>query len=185
MLFSNVFVASILAVTAAAMPAPNVARSDPTSTSSSTSASASSTSGGGLKIINNMDATVYVWDTSSSSGSMESIDSNGGTREETWQTNSNGGGISIKFSTSQNEDSVLQFEYTLDSSTLYWDLSSINLDSTSEFVKSGFSVKTNDDSCSTATCKAGDSNCLESYQKPDDVNTNSCSTSAEYTLTLG
>jgi hypothetical protein len=116
---------------------------------------------------------------------MQTLTSGGGTYSENWATNSNGGGISIKMSTSENQDSVLQFEYTQDGSTLYWDLSSINLDSDSEFVKSGFSVTPSDSSCSAASCAAGDSNCADSYQHPDDTNTNSCSTSAQYTLTLG
>ncbi|KAJ6028761.1 hypothetical protein N7540_004337 [Penicillium herquei] len=186
MIFTNVFITSIIAATAAALPHPNAVRRDATATTSSTSASSTSTSSGGLEIVNNMGSTVYMWDTSAESGSMQTIDSNGGTHSESsWETNPDGGGISIKFSTSENEDSVLQFEYTKEDDTLYWDLSSINLDSDSDFITSGFSVTINDDSCTSASCSAGDTNCLESYQHPDDVDTNSCSTSAKYTLTLG
>ncbi|KAJ5108332.1 hypothetical protein N7456_005007 [Penicillium angulare] len=183
MFFSNIIVSGLLAATAAAMPAPHAARSNPTSTAS---ASSSSSTGGGLQIVNNMDSTVYLWTTSDSSGDMQSITSGGGTHSESWETNSNGGGISIKLSTSESEDSVLQFEYTQETDdTLYWDLSSINLDSSSDFIKSGFAVTISDDSCTAASCSAGDSDCLASYQQPDDVDTNSCSTSASYTLTLG
>ncbi|KAJ5634682.1 hypothetical protein N7528_002524 [Penicillium herquei] len=187
MIFTNVFITSIIAATAAALPHPNAVRRDATATTTSSSASSTSTSSGGsLEIVNNMDSTVYMWDTSSESSAMETIDSNGGTHtESSWEINSDGGGISIKLSTSENEDSVLQFEYTVEGDTLYWDLSSINLDSDSDFITAGFSVTTNDDSCTTASCSAGDSDCLESYQQPDDVDTNSCSTSAKYTLTLG
>lgn len=191
MMFSNTFVATLLAATAAAMPRAHQAR-DATATASSTatssSASPSSTSGSGggsVQIVNNMGSTVYLWTTSETSGDMQTLTSGGGTYSENWATNSNGGGISIKMSTSQNQDSVLQFEYTEDGDNLYWDLSSINLDSDSEFVKSGFSVTPSDSSCSAASCAAGDSNCADSYQHPDDTNTNSCSTSAQYTLTLG
>ncbi|KAJ5584894.1 uncharacterized protein N7459_004694 [Penicillium hispanicum] len=171
MIFSNVFVSSVLAVTAAALPHAQLARDD--------------SSGSGLQIVNNMDATVYLWTTSSNSGDMQTLDSNGGTHSEDWTTNSDGGGISVKLSTSQNEDSVLQFEYTQDGDTLYWDLSSINLNSESDFIKSGFSASPSDSSCVSASCDAGDSNCSAAYQKPDDTDTNSCSTSAKYTLTLG
>jgi len=103
----------------------------------------------------------------------------------TWLTNSNGGGISIKLSTSDLCDSVLQFEYTQSGEVLYWDLSSINLLKTSSFVTAGFGVSISDSSCTTATCSAGDANCIESYQHPDDVNTLACTIDAAYTLTLG
>ncbi|KAJ6093490.1 hypothetical protein N7486_008779 [Penicillium sp. IBT 16267x] len=171
MYFSNVLVTSILAATAAALPRPNVARSDASS--------------GSVQIVNNLDTDVYVWSTSSSSGNMQTLSTGGGTYSENWQINPDGGGISIKLSTSTNEDSVLQFEYTEEGETLYWDLSSINLDSNSAFITNGFSVTPSDSSCSSATCAAGDTNCAASYQHPDDTDTNSCSTSAQYVLTLG
>ncbi|KAJ5644493.1 hypothetical protein N7507_010504 [Penicillium longicatenatum] len=185
MYFSNVLVASILAATAAALPRPNNVARDATSTSTSTSASSSSSSSGSVQIVNNLDTDVYIWSTSADSGDMQTISTGGDSYSENWQTNPNGGGISIKMSTSTSEDSVLQFEYTEEGEKLYWDLSSINLDSDSDFVKSGFSVTPSDSSCSSATCQAGDSDCAASYQHPDDTNTNSCSTSAQYVLTLG
>ncbi|KAJ5152730.1 uncharacterized protein N7482_009208 [Penicillium canariense] len=169
MIFANVFITSILAAAAAALP--HRARD--------------SGSSGNVQFVNNMGSDLYLWTTSSDPGSMKTLSSGGGTYSEEWQTNSNGGGISIKLSTTQSEDSVLQFEYTVDSDTLYWDLSSINLDSSSDFVKNGFSVTPSDSSCKSATCAAGDSNCADSYQHPDDVATNSCSTSAQYIVTLG
>jgi hypothetical protein len=128
---------------------------------------------------------VYLWSTDSGPGSMQTISSGGGDYSEKWNTNSNGGGISIKMSTTESESSVLQFEYTQDGSTIYWDMSSIDLDSTSDFVKSGFTVQPSDSSCTSVSCAAGDANCKEAYQKPDDVNTNSCSLDAGFTLTLG
>lgn len=171
MIFANVFIASVLAATAAALP--HRVRDS------------SSSSSGNVQFVNNMGSDIYLWTTSSDSGSMKTLSSSGGTYSEEWQTNSNGGGISIKLSTTQDEDSVLQFEYTVDSDTLYWDLSSINLDSSSDFIKSGFSVKPSDSSCTSATCEAGDTNCADSYQHPDDVNTLSCSVDAQYIVTLG
>ncbi|KAJ5886162.1 uncharacterized protein N7473_008836 [Penicillium subrubescens] len=171
MIFANVFIASVLAATATALP--HRVRDS------------SSSSSGNVQFVNNMGSDIYLWTTSSDPGSMKTLSSGGGTYSEEWQTNSNGGGISIKLSTTQDENSVLQFEYTVDSDTLYWDLSSINLDSSSEFIKSGFSVKPSDSSCKTATCEAGDTNCAESYQHPDDVNTLSCSVDAQYIVTLG
>jgi hypothetical protein len=116
---------------------------------------------------------------------MQTVTPGGGIYTESWRTNSDGGGISIKMSTSESEDSVLQFEYTKGDSTLWWDLSSINLASDSSFVSSGFAVTTDDSSCTSAKCAAGDTTCAASYQEPDDVDTHSCSTSAAFTLNLG
>ncbi|KAL4913083.1 hypothetical protein BDW62DRAFT_193346 [Aspergillus aurantiobrunneus] len=88
-------------------------------------------------------------------------------------------------STSQGADSVLQFEYTASDNNVFWDLSCIDLDSSSPFIKSGFSATPDDSSCSSVTCEAGDENCAEAYQKSDDTDTNSCSAGAGFTVTLG
>ncbi|KAJ6126968.1 Secreted thaumatin-like protein calA [Penicillium sp. IBT 18751x] len=157
------------------------------SSTSSTSASATATStasGKGIEIVNNLSETVYIWSTSNTASEMKTLAS-GDSYAETWRTNSDGGGISIKMSTSTSEESVLQFEYTKSDETLWWDLSSINLDSDSTFITAGFGVTTDDSSCSDAACAAGDSDCAESYQKSDDVDTLSCSSSAAFTMTLG
>ncbi|KAF7591427.1 hypothetical protein BBP40_001588 [Aspergillus hancockii] len=193
MMLSNVLLSSLFAMGALALPRPD-SGSTPTSTSAasssssspSASASASAGAGGGgsVQIVNNLDSTVHLWSTSDDGGDKQSINSGGGTYTEKYQTTSSGG-ISIKMSTTESESSVLQFEYKTDGEKLYWDLSSINLDSDSAFIKSGFSAAPDDSSCKSVSCSAGDSNCAESYQKPDDVNTNSCSTSAGITLTLG
>ncbi|KAJ5759459.1 Secreted thaumatin-like protein calA [Penicillium odoratum] len=145
---------------------------------------ATATGGSGVKIVNNLDQTVYLWTTSNVSEDMITIEE-GDHYYENWQTNSDGGGISIKMSTSTDESSVLQFEYTKEDETIWWDMSSINLDKTSLFVTSGFSVTSNDASCSTVTCDAGDSDCSESYQQPDDVDTRSCVSTAAFILDLG
>jgi hypothetical protein len=177
MTFFNVFLTGLLAAAAAALP--HSARSG-----ESGAVATRDSSSGSLQIVNNLDTNVYLWTTSSDAGSMKTL-STGGDYSEDWVTNSNGGGISIKMSTSESEDSVLQFEYTQDGDTLYWDMSSIDLDSTSEFVKSGFTVLPSDSSCKTVSCAAGDADCKDAYQLPDDVNTYSCSLSAGFTLTLG
>lgn len=155
------------------------------STSSDVIASATATGGSGVKIYNNLDETVYLWTTSNVSSDMETLEAKGGAYYEDWQINSDGGGISIKLATTTDEISVLQFEYTKEDETIWWDMSSINLDKTSAFVTNGFSVTSNDASCSTVTCDAGDADCSESYQHPDDIDTRSCSSSAAFTLKLG
>ncbi|CAI7565758.1 unnamed protein product [Penicillium glandicola] len=176
----NVFLTGLLAATAAALP--SGARSGG---SGAIQTRDSNSTTGGLSIVNNMGSNVYLWTTSSDAGTMKTLSSGGGDYSETWTTNSDGGGISIKLSTTQTEDSVLQFEYTQDGDTLYWDMSSIDLDSTSAFVEAGFTVVPSDSSCKTVTCAAGDADCKDAYQNPDDVNTYSCSLTAGFTLTLG
>lgn len=151
-----------------------------TATSSTTSSTST-----GINIINNLNQTVYLWSTSDTTSDMQTLPANGGTYTEQWRTNSDGGGISIKMATTTSESSVLQFEYTESEGTLWWDLSSINLDSDSEFVSSGFAVTTDDSSCSTASCASGDKDCADSYQNPDDLDTRSCPSSAAFTMTLG
>ncbi|KAJ5923398.1 Secreted thaumatin-like protein calA [Penicillium verhagenii] len=145
---------------------------------------ATATGGSGVKVVNNLSETVYLWTTSNVSEDMVTIES-GDHYYEDWQINSDGGGISVKMSTSTDESSVLQFEYTKEDETIWWDMSSINLEKTSLFVQYGFAVTSNDASCTTVTCDAGDSDCSESYQMPDDVDTLSCASSAAFILDLG
>ncbi|KAH8435078.1 uncharacterized protein LDX57_012707 [Aspergillus melleus] len=188
MLFTRALITSAFAMATTALP-----KAAPSATSSGTAASSSASSGassgggggGGVQIVNNLNTTVYLWSTASDAGSMQKLNSGGGTYSEDWQTNSDGGGISIKMSTSQSEDSVLQFEYTTSDDDLYWDLSCIDLDSSSAFVSAGFSASPDDSSCSSVSCSAGDSNCAEAYQQSDDKDTNSCSSSSAFTVTLG
>ncbi|KAJ5507389.1 hypothetical protein N7527_009532 [Penicillium freii] len=155
----------------------------PSSTSSSAPPPATPT-GSGVSIVNNLPDTVYLWVVTENPGEMQTLAS-GETFHDTWLTNTNGGGISIKMSTTEVCDNVLQFEYTQSGDVLFWDMSSINLAKTSAFVSAGFAVTISDESCPTSTCAPGDANCIQSYQHPDDVNTLACGLDAAYTLTLG
>ncbi|OJJ42616.1 hypothetical protein ASPZODRAFT_20385 [Penicilliopsis zonata CBS 506.65] len=197
-MFKQLLTVAALALAASGLPTPSWSpiSLEATSTSTSTtstvstaasasSSSSSSSSSSGVSIVNNLNSTVYLWSVSSSSSAMHTLSAEGGSYSETWQINSDGGGISIKMATSSSEESVLQFEYTEEGSTLYWDLSCINLDADSAFIASGFSVSISDSSCSTASCAAGDADCADAYQQSDDVDTYSCSSDATYTLTLG
>lgn len=150
----------------------------------STTSSGATATGSGIAIKNNLPEDVYLWVVTETEGQMQTLAS-GETFTDTWLTNSNGGGISIKISTAEICDSVLQFEYTQSAEVLFWDLSSINLLKDSSIVAAGFGVTISDESCPTATCAAGDANCIESYQHPNDVNTLACTVNAAYTLTLG
>ncbi|RDW74478.1 putative antigenic thaumatin domain protein [Aspergillus mulundensis] len=139
---------------------------------------------GGVTIINNLSQDVYLWSVSATSSPMVTLPS-GQAYQETWQTNPNGGGVSIKLGCTQDGSDVLQYEYTQAGNVLFWDMSSINLNANSPLIAAGFGVTIDDSSCDTVTCAPGDANCSESYQFPDDHNTRACSTSAAYTLTLG
>ncbi|KAH8703202.1 hypothetical protein BGW36DRAFT_83896 [Talaromyces proteolyticus] len=106
--------------------------------------------GGGVEIINNMGKNIYLC--------------------EPWKTNSNGGGISIKLSTTPDQADVLQYEYTLSAPTIFWDLSCIN----------------DNGACPSATCKPGDTACADAYLFPtDDHATHGCPDTVQMTLNLG
>ncbi|KAJ6132081.1 hypothetical protein N7471_007296 [Penicillium samsonianum] len=174
---------SVPTVVPTVVPTTTSAPSSTTSAPSSTSSSPAAT-GSGVSIVNNLPDTVYLWVVTETAGEMQTLAS-GESFHDTWLTNSNGGGISIKMSTTEICDSVLQFEYTKSGNMLFWDMSSINLLKTSAFVSAGFAVTVSDASCPTSTCAAGDADCVQSYQHPDDVNTLACGIDAAYTLTLG
>ncbi|RAH43770.1 putative extracellular thaumatin domain protein, partial [Aspergillus brunneoviolaceus CBS 621.78] len=146
------------------------------------------TAGGGVTIVNNIGSDVYAWSVSDRVSNMETLSAGGGSYTSSWQTNDNGGGISIKLSTSQSQADVLQFEYTQSGDTIFWDMSSINLSPDSDFVKYGFSVvpSSGGGNCPTVTCSAGNTNCQEAYQQPDDNHaTHGCPIDTSFTLTLG
>ncbi|KAK9320190.1 hypothetical protein V1517DRAFT_330044 [Lipomyces orientalis] len=143
---------------------------------------------GSVEIINNMGKDIYLWSIGDSAdATMVTLTSGGNTYAESWKTNSNGGGISIKLSTTPDQSDVLQYEYTLAPPKIYWDLSCINMGSGSEFAVAGFAVTSNDNgNCPAAICKPGDSACADAYLIPtDDHATHGCSESVQMTLNLG
>ncbi|KAJ5197337.1 hypothetical protein N7449_007816 [Penicillium cf. viridicatum] len=176
-------VPTVLPTTTSAPSSFSSVASSTTIAPSSTSSSPTAT-GSGVSIVNNLSDTVYLWVVTETAGEMQTLAS-GESFHDTWLTNTNGGGISIKMSTTELCDDVLQFEYTQSGDILFWDMSSINLIKTSAFVSAGFAVTISDESCPTSTCAPGDADCVQSYQHPDDVNTLACGLDAAYTLTLG
>jgi hypothetical protein len=150
--------------------------------------------GGSVNIVNNLDTTVYAWSVSDGVSDMHTLSANGGSYTESWRENDNGGGISIKLSTHQDQSDVLQFEYTIgdEASTIYWDMSCIDLAvDDSDFTKNGFSVTPsqggNDgQDCPTVNCHAGDTACAEAYLQPkDDHATHGCPIDTTFQLNLG
>lgn len=141
---------------------------------------------GGVTIVNNMAKTVYLWSVANTANDSMVTLNQGQTYEEDWRLNSNGGGISIKMSTTPEQRDVLQYEYTLAAPTLFWDLSCIDMGTGSEFTQVGFAVTSDNDNCVSATCKPGDVACAAAYLLPtDNAATHGCQAVTRMTLNLG
>ncbi|KAJ5695014.1 hypothetical protein N7455_002083 [Penicillium solitum] len=145
--------------------------------------------GGGVKITNNLAQDVYAWSVAGDVGPMQTITSGGGTYSETWRTNPNGGGISIKLALDPEQNDVLQFEYTEAGDTIFWDMSCIDMQAgNNKFTDFGFSVIPSDETstCPTAICTAGDTACSAAYLQPtDDHATHGCPINTALDLNIG
>ncbi|GAD96807.1 extracellular thaumatin domain protein, putative [Paecilomyces variotii No. 5] len=187
MMFSKILgLATVFAGVASALPAPAPATAQIIPRSSN-GTSSGQTTGGGVTIVNNLGQDLYAWSVSDQADStMHTLSANGGTYSETWQTNPNGGGVSIKLATEPEQTDVLQYEYTLSSDTIFWDLSCINMGTSSEFTSKGFAVTSDDGSCPTATCAPGDKACADAYLIPtDDHATHGCPSHDNFVLNIG
>lgn len=144
---------------------------------------------GSVLITNNLAHDIYAWSVAKDVGPMQTLPANGGTYSEKWRTNPNGGGISIKLSTTKDQSDVLQFEYTQATDTIFWDMSCIDMGVNSKFTKFGFSVLPSvgeSSSCPKAICKAGDSSCADAYLIPtDDHATHGCPINTGLSLNIG
>ncbi|KAJ9244064.1 putative extracellular thaumatin domain protein [Paecilomyces variotii] len=181
MMFSKILgLATVFAGVASALPAQIITRS----TNGTASAQ---TTGGGVTIINNLGSDLYAWSVANNADvPMITLKANGGTYSETWKTDPNGGGVSIKLATQPSQADVLQFEYTLSSDTIFWDLSCINMGTSSEFTSKGFAVTSDDSTCPTATCAPGDTACADAYLIPtDDHATHGCPSQDNLVLNIG
>lgn len=142
--------------------------------------------GGGVDITNNMQKDIYLWSVSDNGGGNMITLNAGGTYSESWQTNPNGGGISIKMAMQPEQKDVLQYEYTLQGDTIFWDLSCIDMGTGSAFTTAGFDVTSNDSGCPSASCAPGDSNCADAYLIPtDDHATHGCPSGTQMSLNIG
>jgi hypothetical protein len=133
---------------------------------------------------NHCDHEVYLWSIADSADvKMTKVDA-GGSYEETFQPNNNGGGMSIKISDKDSQDHVTQFEYTIsdDENKVYYDLSNID---GYPFEKGGVTISPSDESCPVVKCPPGVSKCEEAYNKPDDDHaTHGCPLSSDLELIL-
>jgi hypothetical protein len=167
-------------------PSQSASSGGSTTAPSSSGNSTTSGGGGGVTVLNHMNQTLYGWSVADNADVPMITLPVGGSYSESWRLNPDDGGISIKLSTAQNQDNILQFEYTLVDPVIYWDLSCINMGTASLFTNAGFAVSSDNAKCDSATCAAGDSNCAAAYLYPtDDQATHGCDASTHMTLTLG
>lgn len=148
--------------------------------------SASSSAGpGGVTIVNNTPQEVYLWSVSNVPADMITIPP-GGSYAENWRINPDGGGISVKVSTIPNLADVLQYEYTLSGSTIFWDLSCINMGINNLLSAVGFSVTSGNTNCVADMCPAGDLVCAAAYLFPSDNKaTHGCPSNTQMVFQIG
>lgn len=137
----------------------------------------------GTAIVHNQcDFDVYLWSVSDTAGSMQTLSANGGEYSEAYQNNPDGGGISIKVGRDTTGFNITQYEYTLQSGSLWYDLSLIN---GYPFVEFGVSIIPSDTTCSSVICPAGLELCAAAYMVPDDnFATAECTSSADTVMLL-
>jgi hypothetical protein len=103
---------------------------------------------------------------------------------ETYRTNPNGGGISLKIATAPVDSDITQFEYTYltENPNVYYDISNVN---GYPFEEWGLALSPPAPNCSSISCDPGVALCPDVYNKPDDdLATKNCDVSANLTLTL-
>jgi hypothetical protein len=138
-----------------------------------------------VTIKNNMGQTIYLWTTTNIPEPMVTLP-NGQTYQENWKINPDAGGVSIKISTTLNEADIFQYEYTLIGTTIWWDVSLINMAITSLFDTLGFTVTSDNPNCLKVNCPAGDTQCNDAYLFPtDDQATRACEATTNMVLNLG
>ncbi|MCJ1292559.1 hypothetical protein MMC34_004110 [Xylographa carneopallida] len=135
-------------------------------------------------IVNNECAfPVYLWSVGDSSSEMVTIEPYGTPYTEEYQTRSNGAGISIKISTVLESELVItQFEYTLNGTSLWYDVSNVN---GFPFSDDGLALVPSESSCREVTCPAGEGSCHAAYTLPEDNwATAECDSTTDLTMTL-
>lgn len=114
------------------------------------------------------------------------LSGNGGCYDEGWQTNPEGGGISIKMAVQPDMSDIIQFEYTLQDTVVYWDVSLIDAKSNSPFMDEGFTVIPDRPDCIPAICKPFDTNCHDAYFHPDNnYAVRGCSQATKLQMAIG
>ena len=111
---------------------------------------------------------VYVWSVANvTNNSINNLAPTIGDYSETYRTNPNGGGISLKIATTWNDSYITQFEYTYNTTNpnVYYDISNVN---GYPFEAWGLALSQSTLNCSSIFCDAGVDLCPDVYNKPDD-----------------
>ena len=145
-------------------------------------ASASIASAGNVIVQNQCNFDAYLWSVSNVAGPMQTLAANGGDYTETYRSNPDGGGISMKLATNEAASNITQFEYTLETPTLWYDLSNIN---GYPFMAWGVSVVPSESTCNEVICPAGVALCADAYNTPtEDYATAACTSDADVVVLL-
>jgi hypothetical protein len=122
---------------------------------------------GSVTIQNTIENDLFVWSVGEEPGPMTQLHPADSYRE-TWRRRDDGG-FSIKIATVPNSEDILQFEYTLSSPSICWDISEINMSAQSDFRSVGLSVTSDSSQCPGMMCSPGDFACHEAFQRSSDV----------------
>ncbi|KKZ59820.1 hypothetical protein EMCG_05349 [[Emmonsia] crescens] len=137
---------------------------------------------GTARVKNNCPHPVYLWPVANTGNVPSHTINPGGTYDEQYRANPNGGGISLKISNTPSDATITQFEYTLAGSKVFYDISNIN---GYPLVHGGVSLTPSSGQCPAVICPAGEHFCNGAYNQPDDNHaTHACSSSADLTMTL-
>ncbi|OCK73214.1 hypothetical protein K432DRAFT_313405, partial [Lepidopterella palustris CBS 459.81] len=128
---------------------------------------------------------VYVWSVANvTNDTVNYLAPTVGNFHETYRTNPNGGGISLKIATTPVDSDITQFEYTYltGNPNVYYDISNIN---GYPFEEWGLTLSSSSPNCSSIFCSPGVTLCPDVYNQPgDDFATKNCDVSTNLTLTL-
>jgi hypothetical protein len=136
---------------------------------------------GSAVVHNKCSCDVYLWSISNSASvTMQTLSSGNRSYSEEYQTNPNGGGISIKIAKLESQAEITQFEYTVSGETIFYDVSNIN---GYPFKAEGLTLAPSVSDCPVVSCPAG-TDCTEAYNQPDDVRTKGCASTTDLIMTL-
>jgi hypothetical protein len=121
---------------------------------------------GGMTINNTLGSDLFIWPVGAELGPMTRLHPTE-LFKETWRRRDDGG-FSIKIATVPSLEDILQFEYTWNGSTVFWDLSEINMSNQSDFKSVGFSVTIDSSQCPSMMCLPNDLACHEAFQQSSD-----------------
>ena len=126
---------------------------------------------------------MYLWSVGDSSSSQVALPDHTVAYHESYRSRKAGGGISIKVcNTPELTDNQTQFEYTLDTTKIWYDLSNINGNALNGV---DYELKASDPDCPVVHCPATDAKCKAVYNVwNDDASTHACSADSDLIFTL-